>query len=110
MPSYMIQCSYSAEAVAAFIKRPQDRRAVVSKMAAQLGGTLVGSWFSFGEYDAVFIIDGADNIGAAACSMAVTSSGAFKAFKTTPLLSIEEGMEAMKKAAKLNYKPPTAKK
>ena len=42
--------------------------------------------------------------------MVVSASGAFKAFKTTPLLSAEEGMAAMKKAGKLNYKPPTAKK
>jgi uncharacterized protein with GYD domain len=92
------------------IKRPQDRREVIKKLVGQLGGTLVGSWLSGGEYDAVLVIDGPDNVGAAACSIAVTSTGAFKAFKTTPLLSAEEGMAALKKAGKINYKPPTAKK
>jgi uncharacterized protein with GYD domain len=110
MPSYLIQLSYSHETVAAFIKKPQDRREAITKLVGQLGGVLVGNWFSFGEYDAVLVIDGPDNIGAAAISMAVTSTGAFKTFKTTPLLSAEEGMAAMKKAGKLNYKPPTAKK
>jgi uncharacterized protein with GYD domain len=110
MPSYLIQLSYSPETIAAFIKRPQDRREIITKLAGQLGGTLAGSWFSFGEYDAVLVIDGPDAVSAAACSMAVSSSGAFKAFKTTPLLSAEEGMEAMKKAGKLNYKPPKAKR
>jgi hypothetical protein len=42
--------------------------------------------------------------------MAVTATGAFKAFRTTPLLSAEEAMDAMKKAGKLNYKPPSGKK
>lgn len=109
MPSYLIQLSYGPEAVAAFVKRPQDRRAVIQKLLGQIGGTLVGSWMSFGEYDAVLVVDGPDNIGAAAVSMVVTASGAFKSFKTTPLLSAEESMEAMKKAGKLNYKPPARK-
>ena len=110
MPSYLIQFSYGPEAVAAFVKRPQDRRVVIQKLLDQVGGTLVGSWMSFGEYDAAFIVEGSDNIGAAAISMAVTASGAFRSFKTTPLLTMEEGIEAMNKAGKLNYKPPSAKK
>jgi uncharacterized protein with GYD domain len=110
MPSYLIQLSYGPEAVSAFVKRPQDRREVIQKLVGQVGGTLVGAWASFGEYDAVMIVEGADNVGAAAVSMAVTASGAFKAFKTTPLLTTEEVMAAMKKAAKLGYKPPSGKK
>ncbi|HEX9201158.1 MAG TPA: GYD domain-containing protein [Acidobacteriaceae bacterium] len=110
MPSYLIQLSYKPEIVAGFIKKPADRSPYISKLAQKIGGTLVGSWFSFGEYDAVLIIDGSDNVSAAACSMAVSASGAFKAFKTTPLLSVEEGMAAMKKAGSLGYKPPNGKK
>jgi len=110
MPSYLIQISYTPETLAGFIKKPSDRTEVISKLAAKIGGKLVGSWFSFGDYDAVIIIEGSDNVSAAACSLAVSASGAFKAFKTTPLLGIEEGMAAMKKAGTLGYKPPNAKK
>jgi uncharacterized protein with GYD domain len=110
MPSYLIQLSYSPETLAGFIKHPTDRTEVIQKLAAKIGGKLVGSWFSFGDHDAVLIIDGSDNVSAAACSIAVSASGAFKAFKTTPLLNIEEGMQAMKKASKLGYKPPSKKK
>ena len=110
MPSYMIQISYNPETLAVFIKKPVDRTEAISKLAAKLGGKLVGSWFSFGDYDAVIIIEGSDNVSAAACSLAVSASGAFKGFKTTPLLGVEEGMAAMKKAGSLGYKPPNAKK
>ena len=110
MPSYLIQISYTPEVLASFIKKPSDRTEVISKLAQKIGGTVVGSWFSFGDYDAVIIIDGPDNVSAAACSIAVAASGAFKAFKTTPLLGIAEGMAAMEKAGKLGYKPPNAKK
>jgi uncharacterized protein with GYD domain len=110
MPSYMMQLSYTPEVLAGFIKKPVDRTAVINKLMQKIGGTLVGSWFSFGDYDLVLIIDGSDNVSAAAVSMAVASTGAFKVFKTTPLLGIQEGMEAMKKAGTLGYKPPNAKK
>jgi len=110
MPSYMIQISYNPETLAGFIKKPVDRTEAISKLAAKLGGKLVGSWFSFGDYDAVIIIEGSDNVSAAACSLAVSASGAFKGFKTTPLLGTHEGMAAMKKAGGLGYKPPNAKK
>jgi uncharacterized protein with GYD domain len=110
MASYLIQISYTSETLAGFLKHPSDRTPVISKLAEKIGGKLVGSWFSFGEYDAVIIIDGPDNISAAACSLAVSASGAFKAFKTTPLLGIKEGIAAMKKAGKLGYKPPNVKK
>jgi uncharacterized protein with GYD domain len=110
MPSYMIQLSYTPEVLAGFIKKPVDRTEAITKLVSKIGGRLVGSWFSFGDYDAVLIIDGSDNVSAAACSLAVSASGAFKAFKTTPLLGIKEGMDAMKKAGDLGYKPPNAKK
>jgi hypothetical protein len=39
--------------------------------------------------------------------MAVAAGGACKSVKTTPLLSMEEGIEAMKKAATSGYRPVT---
>jgi hypothetical protein len=42
--------------------------------------------------------------------MAIAAGGACKGVKTTPLLKIEEGMEAMKKAGTCGYKPMTGKK
>jgi uncharacterized protein with GYD domain len=110
MPSYMIQISYTPETLAGFLKKPVDRTEAISKLAGKIGGKLVGSWFSFGDYDAVIIIEGSDNVSAAACSLAVSASGAFKGFKTTPLLGVAEGMAAMKKAGNLGYKPPNSKK
>ena len=39
-------------------------------------------------------------------AIAVCAGGAVKAFKTTPLLSPEEGLEALKKAGSAGYRPP----
>ena len=110
MPSYLIQFSYTPQTLAALVKKPSERGTVVNKLVEQIGGKLVGYWLSFGEYDGLIIVEGSDNVSAAACSMKVASSGAFKAFKTTPLLNVEEGMAAQKKAGTLGYKPPNSKK
>ena len=53
------------------------------------------------------IIQFPDNQAAAAFSLAAQAGGAVKAYKTTPLMSIEEGLGAMRKAAGAGYRPPS---
>jgi len=107
MAYYLGQAAYTAEASATLIKNPQNRREVVREPIEKLGGRLEGFWFALGEYDAVLIYQLPDNITAAALSMAVAAGGAVKAFKTTPLMTAEEAVEAMKKATGTGYRPPT---
>ena len=66
-----------------------------------------GLWLAFGEYDAIGIIEMPDNVSAAAFSMAASASGGLKALKTTPLITVEEGMEAMTKAGSCGYESPS---
>jgi hypothetical protein len=40
--------------------------------------------------------------------MAASAGGAVKAVKTTPLMTIDEGMEAMRKASGVGYRPPSS--
>ena len=60
-----------------------------------------------GDYDSIAILKMADNISAASLSMALMASGVFKTIKTTPLMTWEDGVEAMKKAKKVAYNPPS---
>lgn len=105
MPSYLVQVSYSADAVAALIKKPQDRTEAVRKAIEKLGGSLHGLWLSFGDHDVVVLADLPDNSAAAAMALAVAGGGACRSVKTTPLLSVDEGIAALKKAATSGYKP-----
>ena len=104
MPSYLFQVSYTAAAWAAMIKHPQDRAEVVRKSVEKLGGKVEAFWLAFGDYDIIGVFEMPDNASAAAFSIAVAGGGACKEVKTTPLMSIEEGVEAMKKAGKSGYK------
>jgi uncharacterized protein with GYD domain len=106
MPLYMIQESYSDAANGSMIKAPQDRTAAVQAMIAGIGGTLQGLWFALGEFDVVAIIEMPDNITAAALSMAIRSTGAMSAYRTTPLLTMAEATQAMRQAGSVKYAAP----
>lgn len=110
MPGYLVQVAYTADALSALIANPQDRIAVVAKSVKKLGGKVKSSWLSFGDYDVITILEMPDNVSAAAFALALAAGGSLKAVKTTPLLTIEEGVSAMKKAGTSGYKPITAPK
>jgi uncharacterized protein with GYD domain len=106
MACYLLQASYTSEALATLVKKPQERAAVIRATVEKLGGSLVGQWGSFGEHDIVLIIDMPDSVSAAAMKMAAFAGGALKSGVITPLFSPEEGMAALKRAGGAGYKPP----
>lgn len=106
MPRYMIQAAYTPEAWAAMTKNPQDRTPALRPVIEALGGRLETAYLTFGEYDAVVIVEFPDNTSAAAFSMRAAAAGHVKAVKTTPLLTIQEGLEAMGKGGSLDYPVP----
>ena len=106
MPHYLFQVSYTTEGVANLVRSPQNRFEVVRPVVERLGGRVTGNWFSFGDYDVVLIAEMPDNTAAVSFAMAVSAGGAVRACKTTPLLTGEEAIEAMKKAGTAGYQPP----
>jgi uncharacterized protein with GYD domain len=109
MASYMVQASYTSEALALLVKNPENRTEVVKKVAKKLGGKLSGSWLSFGEYDLVMVVEMPDNISMASFAIAAAAGGSLKSVKTTPLISTEDALAAVKKAATSGYRPIGAK-
>ena len=108
MAYYMVQAAYTAEAVAAMVKKPEDRGEAIRPVVEKLGGKLVGIWFCFGEYDVVGISELPDNVSAAAFAFAVSQGGKVKTLKTTPLMTGKEAVQAMKKASGAGYRAPGA--
>jgi len=107
MPQYMLQASYTPEAWARMMKSPQDRAEAIRPMIEGLGGTLHSFHVSFGEYDVVLMVEAPDNVSAAALSMAAAAGGSLSSIKTTPLMTVQEEMEALKKASGAGYRPPS---
>jgi uncharacterized protein with GYD domain len=109
MASYLVQASYTSDALASLIKSQENRTEIVKKTAKKLGGKLTGSWLSFGEYDVVMVVEMPDNVSMASFAIAAAAGGSLKSVKTTPLISTEDAMAAVKKAASSGYKPVGAK-
>jgi uncharacterized protein with GYD domain len=74
----------------------------------RLGGRFETSFFTFGKYDLMSVIEMPADVDAAAFAMAAAAGGAIKAVKTTPLMTVEEGLETARKAAACGYQAPAA--
>ncbi len=106
MAHYLVQASYSKEGISQLLANPQDRAAAVRPVVEGMGGKVESFYFAFGEYDAVVIAELPDNVSAAALAMAVGSTAGISSYKTTPLLTMDEAIQAMRKASGTGYRSP----
>ena len=106
MPFYLTRFSYTPETWARLREKPEDRRDAAKAYIESVGGKLHGFWYAFGEYDAYNLWEAPDNVSMAAVAMAVSGGGALSKFETTPLLTVEETIEAMRKSNEISYRAP----
>jgi uncharacterized protein with GYD domain len=103
---FMWQVSYTAEGARGVLAEGgSSRRALVEKLAKEMGGSIEAFYYAFGEHDVVVIGEAPDHTDAAALAMNVAASGA-ASIKTTVLLTPEEVDAASKKS--VGYRPPGA--
>jgi uncharacterized protein with GYD domain len=105
MPQYLIRFSYPPETWARLIKKPEDRRLEIGNMLESLGGKLHGFWYAFGEHDGYVVSELPDDVSAAALLTTIAASGGAKV-STVSLLTVEETLEALKKAKEIEYRAP----
>ena len=106
MPKYMIRANYSKGGATSLLDAGgTGRRDAVKAFIESAGGQVEAFYYSFGEYDALFIADLPDNVSVAALSLVSSASGAVETV-TTPLLTAEEIDEAVKKAPTLKAVTP----
>lgn len=108
MPLYLSRFSYTPETWARLIDNPEDRREAARTYIESVGGKLHGFWYAFGSYDGYSLWEAPDNISMAAVALAITGGGALSSFETTVLLTVEETLEALRKAETIKYRAPGA--
>ncbi len=108
MSFFLMRFSYTPEAWARLIKKPEDRREVARGVVEKLGGKLHGFWYGFGEHDGYVLIEAPDTVSAAAFSVGISSGGSLRSAETTVLLTVEETIEMLKRAQGLPYRAPGA--
>lgn len=106
MPIYMIQAAYTNDAWGRLVQRPEDRAEALRPVVEGLGGHLLSWYYCFGDYDVVALVELPGNVRAAALSMAAAAGKAVRSVKTTPLMTPEEGFDAMLLAQGARYRPP----
>jgi uncharacterized protein with GYD domain len=98
MAKYVLLFSYTSDAWARMINSPGDWAAAARQLADTLGGTLESAYLMLGIHDGIVIADLPDSVSAAAMSIAVTSSGAFKHMETHELFTQQQLGQALEKA------------
>ena len=108
MPLYLSKFSYAPETWAKMIRNPEDRRTAAQAYIESVGGKLHGFWYAFGTGDGYNLWEAPDNVSMAAVALAISGGSALSSFETTVLLSVDETMEALRKAGQITYTPPGA--
>jgi uncharacterized protein with GYD domain len=109
MPFYLTRFRYTPATWARLIKNPEDRRAPARQYIESVGGKLHGFWYAFGDQDGYNLWEAPDNVSMAATALAISAGGALGSVETTVLMTVEETLAALKKAATITYRPPGEK-
>jgi uncharacterized protein with GYD domain len=110
MARYLFHVAYTDESWATQVRVQGKVVERVEPLVAACNGTLEALYYAFGDADVIAIGEFPKPEDAAAFSMSVSSGGAVRSIKTTPLMTVEQGQAAMKRAAEAGaaYSPPTA--
>ncbi|MEX2622465.1 MAG: GYD domain-containing protein [Acidimicrobiia bacterium] len=106
MPVYLSSFSYTPETWARMIANPEDRRKAAQSYIESVGGKLQGFWYAFGPHDGYTLWEAPDNVSMAAVALAIGGGGALASFQTTVLLTVDETMDALRRAKKVSYRAP----
>ena len=108
MQLYLSSFSYRPETWERLIGNPEDRRVAARSYIESTGGKLHGFWYAFGRHDGYTLWEAPDNVSMAAVALAISGGGALSSFETTALVTVEETLDALRKAEQIRYKPPGA--
>jgi uncharacterized protein with GYD domain len=104
MPKFLVQASYTVEGTKGLLRSGgSSRRKAVEELLAPLGGKLEAFYFTFGDDDAILIIDVPSNDAALAIAMTVRASGMVSS-KMVPLIPIEDVDRATRQ--EVHFRPP----
>ena len=106
MPMFLTRFSYTPETWSRLTKNPEDRRDAARRDIESAGGKLHGFWYAFGEHDGYNLWEAPDNVSMAAVALALSSGGALSRCETTPLLTVEETLDALGRVGKVGYRRP----
>jgi uncharacterized protein with GYD domain len=109
MAHYLIEVGYTPEA---WNSQIDSQANVVDRITPALEAAhakLECMYYAFGDVDLIGVIDFTTPEDAAAFALAVGAGGALRLYRTTPLLSIQQGIDSLRRAGEVRkaYQAPT---
>jgi uncharacterized protein with GYD domain len=108
MASYLFRFGYTPESWAALTQHPEDRRDMLASRIFGMGGQLHGFWYSVGDHDGYALVELPDAMTAASIRAAILATGSLTHLDATPLLSVEEMVDALEHARNFAYRTPAS--
>jgi uncharacterized protein with GYD domain len=108
MPRYVTFFSYTSEAWAGMLQRPEDRAEAAREIIEGAGGDLDCFYWMLGRADGFAVYSVPDEIAAAGLAAAVASSGRLERTETYQVLGMEDAQRALERASAVSsaYRPP----
>jgi uncharacterized protein with GYD domain len=105
---YLIEVGYTPQAWNTQIDKQANVIERITPALDACGAKLECMYYAFGDVDLIGVIDFPTPEDAAAFALAVGSSGALRLYRTTQLLSVDQGIASLHKAAQVRkvYAPP----
>ena len=110
MAQFLFQVAYTSDSWATQVREHGNVLERIQPLLDGCRGSVTGCFYAFGEYDLILLADFPSDEEAAAFSLAATAGGSLKSIKTTPLLSVDQGITAIERADEVgrSYRPPVA--
>jgi uncharacterized protein with GYD domain len=108
MSKYAVLFRFRPEAVAAMMRRPNDRAAAVRETFQAIGGDVDAYYWVLGAYDGLLIADAPDAAAIAAVMVTVAGSGALAHTETHELIEADRIPAIVQRAKDITYRAPGA--
>jgi uncharacterized protein with GYD domain len=107
MPLYLTKFTYTPETWARLINNPEDRRKAAQTYVESVGGKL-GFWYAFGTHEGYNLWEAPNEVSMTAVVLAINAGGALGSIETSLLHSVDETIDALRKASQIRYRRPGA--
>ena len=107
MTRYSVEETVTSQAVAAIMKNPEDRAEAIRPIFESVGGKLEHYYVAYSENTIYLLAEIPDQESVAAIIWAFQAGGGPTSVKATPLMTMTEAVDVLKKAGSLGYRPPT---
>jgi uncharacterized protein with GYD domain len=108
MAQFLFQVAYTSDSWKTQVRDQGNVLDRIQPLLKACNGRADSCFYAFGDYDLVLIADFPSGEEAAAFSLAANAGGSLRTIKTTPLLTVEQGLAAMRRASEAgkSYVPP----